>query len=153
MLDSYDDAGSDSLRNIAEVHSVIRNFSISNAKINISSKTPMPYDPANLSFSFSHARTDNSGSTISWENRVNWKASLSYNYSSPIKTIKPFSKLKSKSKWLKIMKDWGINPLPQTLALNTDMTRTYHELQRRDLQAIHLVPVCFLISATGKDSL
>ena len=136
VLDSYDDAGSDSLRNIAEVHSVIRNFSISNAKINISSKTPMPYDPANLSFSFSHARTDNSGSTISWENRVNWKASLSYNYSSPIKTIKPFSKLKSKSKWLKIMKDWGINPLPQTLALNTDMTRTYHELQRRDLQTI-----------------
>ncbi len=136
VLDTYDDAGRDSLKNIAEVHSVIRNFSVSNAKINISSKIPMPYDPSNFSFSFSHAATNNSGSTISWENRINWKASLSYNYSSPIKTLKPFEKIKSKSKWLKIFKEWGVNPLPQTLALNTDMTRTYHELQRRDLQSM-----------------
>ena len=136
VLDTYDEIGRDSLKNIAEVHSVIRNFSISNAKINISSKTPMPYDPANLSFSFSHASTNNSGSTISWENRINWKAALSYNYSSPIKTLKPFGKIKSKSKWLKIFKEWGVNPLPQSLALNTDMTRTYHELQRRDLQSM-----------------
>ena len=135
VLDSYDDIGRDSLKNMAEVRSVMRNFSISNAKVNISSKTAMPYDPANISFSFSHAATDNSGSTISWEHRVNWKASLSYNYSSPIKTIKPFAKIKNKSKWLKILKEWGINPLPQSLAMNTDMTRTYHELQRRDLQS------------------
>ena len=52
------------------------------------------------------------------------------------KTIKPFEKIKSKSKWLKILKEWGVNPLPQSLALNTDMARTYHELQRRDLQSM-----------------
>ncbi len=136
MLDSYEGESRDSLKSIAEVHSISRNFSISNAKINISSKTPMPYDPANISFSYSRASTDNSGSTISWENRLNWKASLSYNYSSPIKTIKPFGKMKGKSKWLKILKDWGVNPLPQSLALNTDMTRNYHEIQRRDLDAM-----------------
>jgi cell surface protein SprA len=96
----------------------------------------MPYDPANISISFSHASTDNSGSTISWENRRNWKASLAYNYSSPIKTIKPFEKIKSKSKWAKIIKDWGVNPLPQSLALSTDMTRSYHEMQRRDINAV-----------------
>ena len=136
MLDSYEGASRDSLKNIAEVHSISRNFSISNAKINISSKKPMPYDPANISFSYSRASTDNTGSTISWENKLNWKASLAYNYSSPIKTIKPFGKMKSKSKWAKILKDWGVNPLPQSLAMSTDMTRTYHELQRRDLEAM-----------------
>lgn len=136
MLDTYSGESKDSLRNIAEVHSVMRNFSISNAKLNIKSKTSMPYDPANFSFSFSHASTRNSGSTVSWENRLNWKASASYNYSSPIKTIKPFGKIKSKSKWLKIFKEWGINPLPQSLALNSDITRTYHELQRRDINAM-----------------
>ena len=136
VLDTYDDAGRDSIKNISEVHSVTRNFSVSNAKVNISSKTPMPYDPSNISLSFSHSATNNSGSTISWENRINWKASLAYNYSSPIKTIKPFGKMKSKSKWLKIFKEWGVNPLPQSLALNTDMTRTYQELQRRDLQSM-----------------
>ena len=136
MLDSYDGESRDSLKNIAEVHSRSQNFSISNAKINISSKTPMPYDPANISFSYSRASTDNSGSTISWENKLNWKASLAYNYSSPIKTLKPFDKITSKSKWVKILKDWGINPLPQSLAMNTDMTRSYHEIQRRDLDAM-----------------
>ncbi|MBQ2127367.1 MAG: cell surface protein SprA, partial [Bacteroidaceae bacterium] len=136
VLDTYDKAGKDSLKSISEVHSVMRNFSVSNAKVNISSKTPMPYDPANLSFSFSHAATNNSSSTVSWENRRDWKASVGYNYSSPIKTIKPFEKIKSKSKWLKILKEWGVNPLPQSLALNTDMARTYHELQRRDLQSM-----------------
>ena len=136
MLDSYDGESRDSLKNIAEVHSRSQNFSISNAKINISSKTPMPYDPANISFSYSRASTDNSGSTISWENKLNWKASLAYNYSSPIKTLKPFDKITSKSKWVKILKDWGVNPLPQSLAMNTDMTRSYHEIQRRDLDAM-----------------
>ena len=136
MLDTYEGASRDSLKNLTEVHTISRNFSISNAKVNISSKTPMPYDPANISFSYSRASTDNSGSTISWENRLNWKASLSYSYSSPIKTIKPFGKMKSKSKWAKILKEWGVNPLPQTLAMNTDMTRTYHEIQRRDLDAM-----------------
>ena len=136
VLDSYSGASQDSIKNIAEVRSVMRNFSISNAKLNIKSKTAMPYDPANFSFSFSHATTKNSGSTVSWENRLNWKASISYNYASPIKTIKPFGKMKSKSKWLKIFKEWGVNPLPQSLAVNSDITRSYHELQRRDLNAI-----------------
>ena len=136
VLGSYSGASKDSLKNIAEVRSIMRNFSISNAKINIASKTPMPYDPANFSFSYSRSTTDNSGSTICWERNLNWKASINYSYSSPIKTIKPFEKIKSKSKWLKIFKEWGFNPLPQSLSLNTDMTRTYHEVQRRDINAL-----------------
>ena len=136
VLDSYSGTSKDSLQNIAEVRSVMRNFSLSNAKLNIKSKTAMPYDPANFSFSFSHSTTNNSGSTVSWENKLNWRASASYNYASPIKTIKPFEKIKNKSKWLKIIKEWGFNPLPQSLALNSDITRNYHELQRRDLNAI-----------------
>ena len=136
VLDTYNENGRDSLKRVAETHSVMRNFSVSNAKVNFSSKTPMPYDPSNFSFSFSHSATDNSGSTISWERIINWKASFSYSYSSPIKTLKPFGKIKNKSKWLKIMKEWGVNPLPQSLAFNTDMTRAYHEVQRRDLQSM-----------------
>lgn len=136
VLDSYNGAARDSLKNIAEVRSTIRNFSVSNAKINISSKVPMPYDPANFSFSYSYSRTDNSGNTIDWERQLNWKASISYNYSNPMKTIKPFAKLKSKSKWLKILKEFGVNPLPQSISFNTDMTRSYHEVQARDLSNV-----------------
>ena len=133
VLDSYNGAARDSLRNIAETRSTTRNFSVSNAKMNISSKKAMPYDPSNFSFSYSYSRRDNSGSTIDWEHHLNWKASIAYNYASPIKTIKPFEKIKGKSKYLKILKDFGINPLPQNITLNTDMSRTYQEMQARDL--------------------
>ncbi|MBR2607736.1 MAG: cell surface protein SprA [Bacteroidaceae bacterium] len=133
VLDSYSGAAQDSIRDIAEVKSTTRNFSVSNAKIGIASKKPMPYDPANFTFGFSHSRTDNSGSTISWENRLNWKATAAYAYTNPIKTINPFKNIKSKSKWWNVVKEWGINPLPQSLSLNTDMTRTYYERQTRDL--------------------
>ena len=135
VLDSYSGAARDSVRNIAEVRSTTRNFSLSNAKVNISSKLAMPYDPANFSFSFSYSRTDKSGSTIDWERRLNWKASAAYNYASPIKTIKPFEKLKGKSKYLKILKEFGINPLPQSITFNTDMSRSYQEMQARDLNS------------------
>jgi cell surface protein SprA len=133
VLDTYDGAGQDSIRNIAEVRSTVRNFSLSNAKIGIASKKPMPYDPANFTFGYSYSRTDNSGSTISWENKLNWKATAAYAYNNPIKTITPFKNIKSKSKWWNILKEFGINPLPQSLSINTDMTRTYYELQTRDL--------------------
>lgn len=135
VLDSYSGAARDSVRDIAEVRSTVRNFSLSNAKVNIASKKAMPYDPANFSFSYSYSRTDNSGSTINWENKINWKASMAYTYANPIKTIKPFSKIKSKSKWWNILKDFGINPLPQNISFNTDMIRNYYELQTRDLNS------------------
>ncbi len=136
VLDSYSGAARDSLRNIAEVRSTTRNFSLSNAKINIASKKSMPYDPANLSFSYSYSRTDNSGSTVDWENKINWKASINYAYANPFKTVKPFAKIKSKSKWTKILKEWGFNPMPQNITFSTDMIRNYHELQTRDLNSI-----------------
>ena len=136
VLDSYSGTLRDSIKNISETRSRIRNFSISNARFNIVSPTPMPYDPANFTFSFSYSKTENSGITIDWEDKLNWKASLGYNYTNPLKTIKPFANIKSKSKWLKIFKDWGFNPVPQSISANTDIVRNYHELQRRDLNAV-----------------
>ena len=133
VLDSYTGAAKDSIKDIAEVKSTSRNFSISNAKVAIASKTPMPYDPANFTFGYSYSRTDNSGSTISWENKLNWKATAAYAYNNPIKTIKPFKNIKNKSKWWNMFKEFGINPLPQSISINTDMTRTYYEIQTRDL--------------------
>ena len=45
-----------------------------------------------------------------------------------------FKKVKGKSKWLNFPKALGLNYLPQTIAFNTEMTRTYYELQERDLE-------------------
>ena len=135
VLSSYTGTQRDSVKHISETRSRIRNFSISNARLNIASPVPMPFDPANFTFSFSYSKTENSGVTINWEDKLNWKASIAYNYSNPLKTIKPFANIKSKSKWLKMFKEWGFNPVPQSISANTDIVRNYHELQRRDLNS------------------
>ena len=134
MLETLPATERDSLASIANLVTTSKNLSLSNVKMNITSKKPMPYDPANFSFGFSRSVKDNSGNTTQYQHQLTWRAVAGYTYAPAIKTWQPFKNIKSKSKWLDIVKDFGINPLPQSLALNTEMNRTYFELQTRDLQ-------------------
>lgn len=135
VINSYPDEHSrDSIRSISQDVTVQRNFSISDARIGIGSETPMPYDPENFSVSFSRSTEENSSSTITYENDLNWKGSLNYDYASPLPGLKPFSFIRYQSNWLTIIKDVTINPLPQSFRFATDLGRSYHELQERDLE-------------------
>ena len=128
------DAERDSLASIANLVTTSSNFSLSNVKMNITSKKPMPYDPANFSFSFSRSVKDNSGNTTQYQHQLTWRAMANYTYAPAMKPWEPFKKIKSKSKWLDIIKEIGISPLPQSFALSTEMNRSYFELQTRDLE-------------------
>ena len=142
-IDSHEE---DSIRSIAETVSTYRNFSVSNAKVNIASKNPMPYDPANFAFSYSYSKRDNSGETTTYEKEVDWKLGMNYNYAPVYKPLEPFKGMKSKSKWLQVVKDFGVNWLPQTVSFNTDINRHYYELQERDLENLDVsatLPVSF----------
>ena len=134
MLETLSSTERDSLATIANLVTTSKNFSLSNVKMNIASKKPMPYDPANFNFGFSHSVKDNSGNTTQYQHQLTWRAVAGYTYAPAIKTWEPFKGIKSKSKWLDIFKDFGVNPLPQSIALSTEMNRTYFELQTRDLQ-------------------
>ena len=134
MLETLPGMERDSLASIANLVTTSKNLSFSNVKMNISSKKPMPYDPANFSFGFSHSVKDNSGNTTQYQHQLTWRAVAGYTYAPAMKPWQPFKGLKSKSKWLSIVKDFGISPLPQSFAFNTEMNRSYFELQTRDLQ-------------------
>ena len=108
--------------------------SIESIAVTKTKKRPMPYDPANFSFSYSHSHRSTSGATTVYENEDQWRGALNYSYSPVYKTWEPFKKLKGKSKWLNFPKALGLNYLPQSIALNTEMTRNYYELQERDLE-------------------
>ena len=134
-LESVSSHERDSIESIAVTRNVTRNFSISNARVGIKSKRhPMPYDPGNFSFTYSHQHRHTSGETTVYENDDQWRGGLSYNYSPVYKTWEPFKKLKGKSKWLEFPKVIGFNYLPQTIGFNTELTRHYYELQERDLE-------------------
>ena len=127
----------DSIVSLTSQSDMSSNFSISGAKVNIASKKhPMPYDPANFSFSYAKTRSESRGETTVYEYNESWKASMAYAWSPNWKNWEPFSKWKTKSKWAQIIKDQNIAFAPQSLTFNTDLGRTYYELQERDLENI-----------------
>ena len=135
MLETLPTIERDSLASIANLVTTSSNLSFSNVKINIASKKPMPYDPANFSLGFSRSVKDNSGNTTQYQHQLTWRAVAGYTYAPAIKPWQPFKGIKNSSKWLNIFKEIGINPLPQSIAFNTEMNRTYFELQTRDLES------------------
>ena len=141
LKDALDAAGSkherDSIENIAATKITQTNFSISNARVGIATKRhPMPYDPANFSFTYSHQHQYTTGETTMYERKDNWRGALDYSWSPVYKAWEPFKGLKNKSKWLDILKRFGLNWLPQNIAFNTEMTRDYYELQERDMETL-----------------
>lgn len=150
LKDALDAAGSkherDSIENIAATKITQTNFSISNARVGIATKRhPMPYDPANFSFTYSHQHQYTTGETTMYERKDNWCGALDYSWSPVYKAWEPFKGLKNKSKWLDILKRFGLNWLPQNIAFNTEMTRDYYELQERDMETL-------MSGAAGVDS-
>jgi len=133
----------DSLSSITERVKKSKNLSFSNWKSNYTSRTPMPYDPANFAMSYSYSQQYNTGETTVYENEETWNASLDYNYSPKYKAWEPFKELKGKSKWLDLLKAQNLNWLPQSIAFNTDLNRNYYELQERDIDAGTQLPVSF----------
>ena len=134
----------DSLRNIAEKVVINKNFSLSGIRFDIATKRhPMPYDPANFTFGYAHNSRHTAGETTAWEKDENWKWNFGYNYSPRYKAIEPFKKNKSKSKWMKFVKELNFNYLPQNLSFNSDITRNYYELQERDVENLdnHSLPL------------
>lgn len=132
---AFDDHERDSIESIALTKRISRNFSISNARVDIKNKRhPMPYDPANFSFSYSHSHQHSSGETTIYDKEDRWRGALNYSYSPVYKTWEPFKNSKSKSKWMQFPKAIGFNYLPQNISFSTEMTRFYSELQERDLE-------------------
>ena len=140
LKDALDAAGSkaerDSIENIAVTKVTQTNFSVSNARVGIATRRhPMPYDPANFSFTYSHAHQHTTGETTVFENRDNWRGALDYSWTPVYKAWEPFKKWKNRSKWLDILKRFGLNWLPQNIAFNTEMTHETYELQERDMES------------------
>ena len=136
----------DSIESIAVTRTTNTNFSLSNVRFGIKTKRhPMPYDPANFSFSYSHQYRHTSGETTIYENETRWRGALNYSYTPVYKSWEPFKKSKSKSKWMALPKAFGLNWLPQNVTFNTEMTRNYYELQERNMEDLggSQLPVTF----------
>lgn len=130
-LEDATPAERDSINAYAIEHSTQQNFSISGLQFDVRSKNPMPWDPANFTFNFSFNKTSKTDPTTEYENINDYRGSFQYSYTPYIKGIKPFSRLKGKSRGIKFLKDWELNWFPNSISFLTSMSRYYYEQQTR----------------------
>ncbi|MBQ7494704.1 MAG: cell surface protein SprA [Bacteroidaceae bacterium] len=125
----------DSITSLTTRKQTTKNISFSGVKVNIQSKKhPMPYDPANFTFNYSHTSNINKGETTVYEYEKTWRGGMNYSWSPNWKAWEPFKNIKGKSKWLDLVKAQNLSFAPQSITFNTDIVRTYYEIQERDME-------------------
>ena len=124
----------DSILDYSQTLKTFKSLSLSNIKVNVRSKTPLPIDPANFSMNFNTTQSLEQDPTIDYEVTRNYNGGINYTYASPLKAWEPFAKNKDmKSPWLKAVKDFNLNLLPNSITAGSNITRYYYELQSRNL--------------------
>ncbi len=123
----------DSLRSMTQSVRQTSSFNISNAKVNIRSKKPMFYDPANISVTYSTSESVEHSPEIE-ENLVKQqRAMLTYNYSFNMQPWEPFKNSeKLKNPNLKLIKEFNIYYLPTSINYSNSLNRSYSHIKLRD---------------------
>lgn len=111
-----------------------KSVSFSNVNIGIKSKTPMPYDPANVTLNYAYSETDRQNPTTDIDNEQNYRASVAYEYAWNPKPVEPFAKVKflSKPAW-QLIRDINFYYAPNRISIQTSMVRYYYEQKLRNL--------------------
>lgn len=124
----------DTLIMVSQTVSKSRSFNISSAKINIKSKNPQFYDPANVSFTYSYSERNQTSAEVERNLEKQERAAVNYNFSFNPKPFEPFKNIKALNKpAFKILSDLNFNYLPSSLSFNSDMNRLFSQVKLRDL--------------------
>ena len=124
----------DSLKNLSQSVVTTKSFNVTNARINVKSKKPKFYDPANVAFTLSSSETDERTPEIFQNLNKQQRAAVNYSFSFNNEPWEPFKKSKGmKSPALKLIKDFNVYYLPTTLSYNTSLNRVYSQILLRDL--------------------
>lgn len=106
-------------------------LALTGVNLGIRSKEPMPYDPANVSFSYSRSLSEESSPTLDYRRRLNWQGNVSYDFSPTWRPVRPFAKLSGESPWVDFLRQYSLTLWPSRLRLETTMLRNYEEEQLR----------------------
>lgn len=166
-------AEKDSIKSFAVDKITAKTLDLNNVRLDIQSKKPMPYDPANFTFSYSSSDGNKQNATTEYERETEKRLNVSYNYSPQIKPWQPFKNINSQNKddanagsnaanarsntnrggtttnrggGNRFLQDIEIRYLPNNISFNSDISRKYYELQLRDVGSIggeNVIPVSF----------
>ncbi|MBS1636334.1 MAG: cell surface protein SprA [Bacteroidetes bacterium] len=115
-----------------------RGYNFSNVRIDGLKRDgakPMPWDLSNISFTYAYNEITRRSVNIDHSIVKQYRGSVAYNYQVTSKPWQPFKKTTSKilnNKWLALIKDINVTPLPSRFGFNMDVNRSYSELLNRD---------------------
>ncbi|MDL2323216.1 cell surface protein SprA [Bacteroidales bacterium OttesenSCG-928-A17] len=146
-LDTYETKEErDSVKNMSVEKETSRSVGLNNVKVDIRSKSPMPYDPANFTFNYSHTESNIQDATTMYDRKKSTRLAFDYLYVPSVKPWQPFVKSSNKQAGGKtsarnraqggartFFNDISINYLPQSIRFSSEISRDYSELQLRDI--------------------
>jgi cell surface protein SprA len=126
-------AEKDSIKSFSQDQTSIRSVALNNIRADIKSKNPMPYDPANFSFSYVFNENKRSNPETAYETSQNYQGNVRYNYSPYVKPFTPFAKMEKNNAYTRYIKQFSLNYLPSSVSFQSSLLRNYYEMQLRDL--------------------
>ncbi len=126
----------DSMRKLAQDFTSITSVNFSNVRVTgnpekVNAKT-MPWSVKNFDLSYAYNKQFKRNPTIEGDELTTNRLGLGYTYNIKTKAIEPFKKLvKSKSKWLALVKEFNFKLLPANFTFRTDLNRTFNETKVR----------------------
>jgi len=161
-------AEKDSIKNMAQDRTTSKSIGLNGVRVGVGSKTPMPYDPANISISYTYAENSIQNATTQYDRTSDNRLNIQYSYSNPLQKWKPFKKDEKRDAgggnqarsnpnlqqtnsgstsqaFRKFLDDIEISPLPNSLSFTSDISRTYYEYQLRDIanEGENMIPPSF----------
>ncbi len=140
------EAQRDSILNYAVRRRRVESLSLNNVSFAIRSKEPMPYDPANISLSYSQNYSREQSPEIEYRTQEQWQLGLNYDYAPQFLPIRPFKDIKGKGSFTKFLQNYGLTLWPSRINFQTSLMRNYEEEQirnRLDQASSTKLPVTF----------
>ena len=142
----------DSVRDMSQTSTTYRSITITNVRVGIQSSKPMPYDPANFSFSLGYNETKKKDPETVYDNTYNYNGTVNYNYTLNPKPVEPLKKVKFlKNKNFAFFRDFNFYYLPKSISLSSTMQRYYNEVLTRDFTASYVADTSFPYMSWDKD--
>ncbi|MBQ0155147.1 MAG: cell surface protein SprA [Bacteroidales bacterium] len=133
-LEDATESHKDSLEKMSVISSEQTSFALTNVRVGIASKKPMPYDPANFSFSLAFTKRNERDIDVEYDMTRTYRGNFNYSYTLSPKALSPFKNNKFfKTKKWKLFTDFGIYPMPNSYTFSVDMDRTYNEVLAREI--------------------
>jgi cell surface protein SprA len=126
-------------KRISQDYTRRKSMNFTNVKKNKTGKNAAksrPYDISNFNFTYGFTEVYRRNISTEYDIQKDYLGAIGYNFNTNPKPITPFSKMKTKSKYARPIKDFNFNVMPTSFNFRWDVNRHYGETQLRDVNAV-----------------